>query len=281
MSTIHRVAGDTVVAATERNKRPIIGLGQQHSECPFCPGLEYINDEVLRISEPNRVSNNSSQPWRLRVINNLWPLFEGGGCEVHIFSPDHNTTLANLPFDHQLLVWQTMRERVAYWQGRGIITIPYINNGRLAGASQPHPHGQLGQVPPELKIRIPKFARRQSIRAYSGCRHNVYVPQVPRWDYETMIQPRRRFPWRPVRFGDVSDGDLEIVAWTASVVLRQLEDQVPDMPYNVMVHPHDWRIWITGRRNALAGYELATGCRIYHVDPTSWANQLNTALTKQ
>ncbi len=274
MSTIEIVGGELTIIAPERNHRPV-GISHRTKRqwwqfwrrppgCPFCLGQEAENVDVHRQSHPTQ-----RHTWLLRIIRNKWPLHE---ChEVVIFSPSHDATLAQLGSQHIHLVLQNLRDRVKYWHNRGIRVALFINHGRLAGASQEHPHAQIVGLPAGQAVRFPDYGQAViSVSQTTSCQ--TFVPAVPEFDFETVIAPHD-----PVPVWEASDELLAGLSADLGRVLACLESQEPGLPYNVIFDPETSRIRVTGRKYARAGYELATGCRIIHIDPVAWADQLRAA----
>jgi len=158
-----------VILATERAKRPEEFVQPQRpltedrpereESCPFCPGNEELELEIMRIPEHG--------PWQLRVMRNKYPAlqiegermrtFEGvhrqitgvGYHEVLIESPLHNTCPALESAIEVSLMLEAFKIR-----GREIAQDPRIeqiiyfkNHGDHAGTSLVHPHTQLIGLP--------------------------------------------------------------------------------------------------------------------------------------
>lgn len=129
--------------------------------CPFCPG----NEEV---AAPAIESLDEGGSWKMRVIKNLYPAFEGdepfsvhhlgpvhveaeasGIHEVFVFTPEHESGLETLSdgdaADMLRMLQRRFNEHAAAPNLR--FTQAIINHGREAGASLAHPHGQLLGLP--------------------------------------------------------------------------------------------------------------------------------------
>src|SRR5919107_4544718 len=146
--------------------------------CPFCPGHEELTPPALETYGPDG-------DWRVRVMPNRYPAFEGtqpmvvthlgpvftqapaGGVhEVLVFTPDHAQQYADLTDAQTGLVMGAIRDRIAAHSA--IAGLRYsqfiVNYGREAGASLEHPHGQLLAipfVPRSLADELAGFARFQ------------------------------------------------------------------------------------------------------------------------
>jgi UDPglucose--hexose-1-phosphate uridylyltransferase len=81
-------------------------------------------------------------PWRVRVVPNLYPAFERQ--EVVIHSPEHIRSLADLPEAQIELIAEAWQQRIEAALEEGFTYVhALVNEGRLAGASLAHSHSQL------------------------------------------------------------------------------------------------------------------------------------------
>ena len=116
------LTGAGVLLVGDRQGRPLLPPG-----CPFCPGgLE------------------APEPYATRWFVNRWPSFADGRCEVHLFSPDHDASLATLGADGVRRVIELWAERTVALGGRDDVAyvLLFENRGPEVGASIAHPHGQ-------------------------------------------------------------------------------------------------------------------------------------------
>lgn len=277
MSTIEFFMGDLTIIAPERNHRPVGSLQRptrrwwqfwkRRPVCPFCPGQEALNSDVLR-----QPASSSEAPWYLRIIKNKWPLSKS--ChEVLILSPQHQATLPQLSTVHQFEILHQLRARVAHWRTLEVRVALFINQGRLAGASQEHPHAQIVGLLDGQAVRFPDYGEAvTTVWQSTGIRVNV--PKVPEFDGETIIESVR-----PTPLDEASDSLLTELITALVTTLMLVESQEPGMPYNVIIDPETCRIRVVMRKYARAGIELATGCRVIHYDPSAWAKQLRANMT--
>ncbi len=117
------LTGDAVIIAAHRQTRPNL----PSDGCPFCVGgLE------------------APDPYETRWFPNRWPSFPDARAEVHLFSPDHDATLATLGPTQVRKVIDLWCERSAELGGRTDVAyvLLFENSGRDAGATIDHPHGQ-------------------------------------------------------------------------------------------------------------------------------------------
>jgi UDPglucose--hexose-1-phosphate uridylyltransferase len=262
------------VIAPGRAKRP--GAGWPHVEpatpeelegCPFCAGREdRTPPETLRIGEP----------WRVRVVPNLYPAFQRQEVVVH--APEHVRTVADLGDDQLALVAEA-------WQRRERATPGYlhalINEGRVAGGSLAHSHSQLVWLPDVP----PAVAREENLRRALEQGFEVlerdgiiaacsYAPRLP---YETIVAPLapEADPW-----------SSELLA-PALAVVAELTRRLHAIgggliPLNAWLHQGEWwHLELVPRLTALAGIELGAEIYVTTVAPEDAAEQLRNAYTRE
>ena len=150
--------------AAGRSKRP--GASWPHVEpatqeeldsCPFDAGREdRTPPETLTIGDP----------WRVRVVPNLYPAFERQ--EVVMHSPEHVRSLAELDDEQVGLVAEAWRQRREAEPAGYLHAI--VNEGKAAGGSLAHSHSQLVWLPgaPPLVTAETRRARARPRRARSA-----------------------------------------------------------------------------------------------------------------
>ncbi len=176
MSELRRdpVTKHWTVMAPERKGRPgdfveRMDIPQAPSVCPFCPGNEALTPrELFSILDHNR--------WQLRVFPNRYPILrvEGeltkhgkgfydtisgvGAHEVIVYTNEHSKLMQE--HDQALFTryFSTARVRMLdlIKDTRLVYMQLFQNNGYHAGATMPHPHGQLLALPiiPEAAERV-------------------------------------------------------------------------------------------------------------------------------
>ena len=116
--------GTIVHVVAARQGRPNLPT----TECPFCPGgLE------------------APEPYTTRWFKNRWPSLPDDACEVILYSPDHNATLATLDASHVRRIidlWSERTDALRRINGGEYVLI-FENRGAEIGATIPHPHGQI------------------------------------------------------------------------------------------------------------------------------------------
>lgn len=128
--------GTAVYVVGSRQQRPNQSGSTPSTDCPFCPGgLE------------------APEPYRTRWFVNRWPALPDDRCEVVLYSPDHDGSLASLGVSGARLVVDLWAERTVALGARADVAYVLIfeNRGADVGATIAHPHGQIyayDHVPP-------------------------------------------------------------------------------------------------------------------------------------
>jgi UDPglucose--hexose-1-phosphate uridylyltransferase len=227
-----RRTGSGVWVVGDRQQRPNL----PSTSCPFCPGgLE------------------APEPYDVRWFPNRWPPLEGERCEVLLFCPEHDGSLAALGR-------QRVRRVVDLWaarteaQGRRA-DVAYVlifeNRGPEVGATIAHPHGQLyalADVPPAAAGALAgdacpvcaELARGHAVSRIEGW--SIVVPHAATWPYELLIAPDAHLPDLPVLDDTARDG-LAAALVDGLGRLDRLFDR--PMPYMAWIHqrPTDGADW--------------------------------------
>jgi UDPglucose--hexose-1-phosphate uridylyltransferase len=242
-----------VLIAPGRGNRPGAWLPEiepatkdELERCPFCAGREdRTPPETLRIGEP----------WRVRVVPNLYPAFEQQEVVVH--SPDHVRSFAELDDEQVSAVAEA-------WESRGA-GFALINEGRLAGASLPHSHSQLvwTDPPPETVDELPALLERYPLQRRGGVVSAVHpVGAAP---YECLIAPRDGE-------GEVGDGLILL-----RDLVRRLREVEGFRPWNAWLHAAPpWHLHFVPRLTALAGLELGAEIYVNVMPPERAAERLSS-----
>jgi UDPglucose--hexose-1-phosphate uridylyltransferase len=239
--------------------------------CPFCPGNEESTYGALETLD-------DGGHWRMRVIPNLYPAFDGddpfavhhegpvhvsaaasGIHEVFVYSPDHGGGVHELSDDEAAQLLHTLANRFRQHSNGDTVryTQAIINHGREAGASLSHPHGQLlglPFVPGEILEEQRAFSRFEggcilcaTIEAelVAGTRvvlENDHVVAVsPYWagsPYELLIIPRSH----DLHLTDSDTDTLHSMGTAVRDSLRALRAFHGDVAYNLVFHtaPHHY-----------------------------------------
>jgi UDPglucose--hexose-1-phosphate uridylyltransferase len=247
------------VTAPGRGKRPGAWLPEiepateeELERCPFCAGREdRTPPETLRLRDP----------WRVRVVPNLYPAFEWQ--EVVIHSPEHVRSFAELDDEQVELIARAWEGRMT---GGGARVLALVNEGRLAGASLPHSHSQLvwTDLPSESLERLPELLQPFEIARRGGVVAAVHP--VGAGPYECLITP-------PTGEGALADGLVLL-----RDVVRRLQAVEGLRPWNAWLHPGPpWHLHLAPRLTALAGIELGAGIYVNVMPPELAAERLRTA----
>ncbi|MEN9802639.1 MAG: hypothetical protein RLZ37_1764 [Actinomycetota bacterium] len=237
--------------------------------CPFCPGNE---DSSLRVLE----SVGPDDDWRMRVIPNLYPAFDGedslavrnlgpvhvmaeasGTHEVFVFTPSHTDRIDSFTDESCAEMMTVLKNRLLDHAATDNIryTQAIVNHGREAGASLSHPHGQLlglPFVPGEILDEERAFVRFEGgcilcatveAELISGERvvfaTDEAVVVCPWWSgspYEMLIIPRSHDMHLP-------DSDDDMLAGVGRAIrdsLVHLNQLFEDVAFNLVFHtaPH-------------------------------------------
>ena len=239
--------------------------------CPFCPGHEEATLPALEtLDEGGR--------WRMRVIPNLYPAFDGdepfavhhhgpvhvqaeasGIHEVFVYSTQHDGGMHLATDDDMAEAMSMLKRRLVDHAGQHHVryTQAIINHGREAGASLAHPHGQLLGLPFVPGEMIEE--QRAFTRFEGGCIlcATIEVEQVeakrvvvenddavcvsPFWagaPYELLVIPRHH----DLHITDSSDDVLRCVGIVLRDSLKALREVHGDLAYNLVLHtaPHHY-----------------------------------------
>jgi UDPglucose--hexose-1-phosphate uridylyltransferase len=228
------LTGEWVAIAGSRQNRP----NRPSRDCPFCVGgLE------------------APEPYLVKAFPNRWPIFaEGHGvAEVVLYSPEHDATLATLGVEGVRRVVDLWAERTEALLARPEIeyVLVFENRGEPAGATIPHPHGQIYAFP-----FVPPVPRREaSIATEHGCplcaavadecgdgsrvvRDKggwlTYVPYASAYPYGTVLAPTEHVADLMSLDDAGRDG---LAAALADVVGRYDRLFDAEMPYLMWLHP--------------------------------------------
>jgi UDPglucose--hexose-1-phosphate uridylyltransferase len=310
--------GRWVTVVAERAQRPsdfAPRIAQVEADpdrpCPFCPGNEEATPPALE-------SYGRDGRWVVRVVPNLYPAFFGddsmavrnlgpvhvqaaasGIHEVLVFTPEHEESWADLDDRDAGLVMAAMRDRMEEHARSTNIryTQAIVNQGREAGASLSHPHGQLlGMpfVPGEILDEERAFARFEggcilctTVEAevadgtrviYEDDRVVIVCPFWSGTPYEMLVIPRAH----EGHLQGSAPLDLAAVGRGLRTALADLRDGLGDIAYNLVFHtaPHrhdgefHWHAHIWPKLTTVAGFERGTGVLINIVSPEFAAQDL-------
>ena len=229
---------------------------EELEQCPFCAGREdRTPPETLRIGDP----------WRVRVVPNLYPAFERQ--EVVIHTPRHARSLAELGDEELALVAQAWQRRRASVPEGYLHAL--VNEGREAGSSLPHTHSQLVWLPepaPETQHRVDRD-RWSVVMERNGL--VLACPYASRLPYELAIAPR------DPRGNAFADELLPAAMQLLGDAIRRVHHAAGATPLNAWLHDSaDWHFELLPRLSILAGVELGAGWWINALAPVDAAEAL-------
>lgn len=192
------------------------------SGCPFCPGgLE------------------APDPYDVRWFPNRWPAMPDERCEVVLYTPEHDATLASLGAARARQVVDLWAERTAALGARDDVdfVLVFENRGAEVGATIAHPHGQIyayDHVPDRPLQRLaagwrPDLATTDRLVAERDG-WIAAVPVAPTFPIALSIAPRDRTP----DLVSVDDAGRAALAALLVDVFRRL-DRLYDQPLPSMM----------------------------------------------
>ena len=298
-----------VAYATERNDRTFLPTDY----CPLCP------------SGPGGHSEVPLDDFEVVVFENRFPAFgpdrvndrpvrpSSTGCEVVVYTPEHELTLAQLPPERVKLLIDVWADRYADLGSRPEVSYVYIfeNKGEEVGVTLHHPHGQIYAMP-----FVPPFIAAELQTAHArlvsggGCLHCeqiaresqgprlvfddgsmvAFVPDAARWPFEVHLYPRRHV----ASIAELGGGERSELAAALLRLTRAYDRHFGfSTPYVMAMHqaPTDGKPWPEAhlhfefypphrrpdRLKYLAGVELGAGTFVNDTRPEDTASQLRQA----
>lgn len=283
--------------------------------CPFCKGNE-------NLSEPEYLRIEDERGWRVRIIPNKYPALspigdrirhsEGihrsitgvGYHEVLIEHPDHNATIALMEIGDVMNIFKAYRQRynIISQDKRIESVIIFKNHGESAGTSLEHPHSQITAtpvVPSQIRYRLIEAANYlddmgeclycYTLRDELSAKERIvletehfvaFIPYAALSPFHMWIFPRRHSSG----FGDITDVELDDLAYTLKTVLAKLFYGLNNPAYNYTIRsiPTDdrqsdyfhWYLAIVPRVTKTAGFEMGSGMYINTAIPEDSAKFL-------
>jgi UDPglucose--hexose-1-phosphate uridylyltransferase len=258
-----------------RPNRPAAG-------CPFCVGgLE------------------APEPYEVKAFENRWPMFApgapGGASEVVLYSPEHDASLASLGVEHVRRVVDLWAERTEALLERADVeyVLVFENRGQDAGATIPHPHGQIYAFPfvPPTPAREAEVAAREGCvlcreepgerLVHEGGGWHTWVPFASGYPYGLLLAPTAHV----AGLADLDDAGRDGLAAALVDALGRL-DRLFDrpFPYMLWIHPGvHLHVHIAPPRRAaetiryVAAGEVGSGMLMNPVVPEHAAEELRNA----
>ncbi len=190
--------------------------------CPLCPGanlnfpteIPFSNFEVAVF--PNRWAsfNSLGEDISLEKIKSK-P--SKGECEVVVYSPEHLSTISQMPSERVELLTKVWIDRyINLFKNKDVkYVLPFENRGEECGVTLHHPHGQIYAypfIPPAIETEIKAFNKENFLlkimnnleKTYCVYQNDHFIAAVPpfaRYAYEIWIIPKRQVPG-PWKFND-------------------------------------------------------------------------------
>jgi UDPglucose--hexose-1-phosphate uridylyltransferase len=314
---LNPLTGRWVTIVADRGERPsdfAPRTGPVESDplrpCPFCSQSDSAAPALERSVDGH---------WQVRVVANRYPAFMGddsmavrnlgpvhiqaeasGLHEVLVMTPEHDGSWSTLNDANAAAVMLALRDRLAHHADLPHVryTQAIVNQGREAGASLSHPHGQLlGMpfVPGEILDEERAFGRFEggcilcaTVEAERADGARVVFEDdncliiCPFWSgqpYELLVIPRTH----EGHLHRAIEEDLTSVAIGTRDVLASLDKLLGEVAYNLVFHtsPYQhqgshfhWHAHIFPKLTTVAGFERGTGVMINITPPEYAANQL-------
>ncbi len=164
--------GEWTVTATHRQDRTFF---PPPGYCPLCPTQpEGFPTEVAAADYDIVVFQNKfpslqpAPPAPAIEPSELYPVRPAQGvCEVVVYTPEHNSSLARQPVEQIYKLMQVWQDRFADLDKLDFVEYVFIfeNKGEAVGVTLPHPHGQIYAypfVPPRMERKVKQCRRHKA-----------------------------------------------------------------------------------------------------------------------
>jgi UDPglucose--hexose-1-phosphate uridylyltransferase len=254
--------GEWVVTATRRQERTFLPPSDVCPLCPTRPGgfpTEVPAEDFDIVAFENRFPSFEANPPMPAVEgSDLYPVRPARGvCEVVLYSPRHDSSLAAEPVEQIYKLIRVWTDRYAELGALGFVEYVFIfeNKGEEIGVTIPHPHGQIYAypfVPPRIQRELDQslaYRRRTGHcllcdvvgeEREDGRRmiaenesFAAYIPFFARWPYEVHIASTRHLG-ALTDFGRTDRRDLASVLKSVLVAFDRLFDR--PFPYMMVLH---------------------------------------------
>ena len=254
--------GEWTATATHRQDRTFLPPPDFCPLCPTKPGgfpteiPEAVYDIVVFENRfPSLMSNPPEPAIEGSELYPVEPSF--GECEVVVYSPNHNSTLAEEPVEQIYKLVQVWTDRFRELSALEFVKYVFIfeNKGEAIGVTLHHPHGQIYAYPfvPPRVLREIELSRRHfekngrdligdilAQERSDGRRIVVennsfaaYIPFFARYPYELHIAPLRNVQ-DLTELNDDEQKDLAVILKQILVAFDRLFDI--SFPYMMILH---------------------------------------------
>lgn len=254
--------GEWTATATVRQDRTFFPPDNYCPLCPTEPGgfpTEIPAATYDIVAFENKFPSLRRNPPEPAVEGSeLYPVRPSQGvCEVVVYTPDHDSTLAAQPVEQIQKLVMVWRDRTRELGARDFVDHVFIfeNKGKEVGVTLPHPHGQIYAypfIPPyiqrELKQTKEYFnengrcllchiaAKEKEAGARVIAENASFVAFIPffaRYPYELHIYSKRHFG----KFTDLTDSEVRDLAVILKQVLTAFDKLFErSFPYIMCVH---------------------------------------------
>lgn len=302
----HPLRREWVVYAPHRQERTFLPPAEYCPLCPTRPGAFPteipVEDFEVAVFE-NRFP--SLHPGAPAPPKSCVPTLPGKGvCEVVVYTPEHEGSLASLSPRHRELLVRVWIDRYLEIYAHDFVkfVMPFENRGEEVGVTLHHPHGQIYAypfLPPLIEKEAQVFRERSVLDELLQCIDSylvtktpgfvAFVPPFARYPYEVWVVPKRRVagPWE---FTDAEVADFASVL--ASIVAGYDRLFHRPFPYVMVFHAapkgeEDYYhfhvefyppLRAPGKLKFLAGTELGAGVMVVDTLPETTASLLREVL---
>jgi len=249
--------GEWILVSGEREKRPLL----PEEFCPFCSGSEEVPKTGWTVlSLPNKFPSLQAAPPPPDVkCDRLYRCRPSrGACEVVIYTPKHDVSLADLSVENIRAIIELWTQRFKELGDREYIKYVFIfeNKGRIIGVTLDHPHGQIYAfpfIPPLIRRELASskryWKRNKEVCLFCKiiekemddasrvvCQNEGFVCFLPffaHWPYGVHIYPKRHL-------GALTDLTEE-ERWEFASILKKVLKKFDNLfnvsfPYMVVLH---------------------------------------------
>jgi UDPglucose--hexose-1-phosphate uridylyltransferase len=254
--------GEWVATATERQDRTFL---PPDDFCPLCPTrpdgfpTEVPADNYdIAVFENRFPSLRKDPPTAAVEGSDLWPVRPAQGiCEVVLYSPNHDSSLAREPVEQIDKLVRVWTDRFNYLAALEFVQYVFIfeNKGEAIGVTLHHPHGQIYAypfIPPRIQKELEQSIdhkaktgrclacdivneeRNDSRRViFENGSFIAVIPFFARWPYETHIYSARHFQ----TLSEMSRAEQRDLAEALKAILVAFDSLfASSFPYMMVLH---------------------------------------------